>query len=241
MREAKHEVDFCVVGGGMAGMIAAIAAARSGAKVALIQDRPVLGGNASSEIRMHICGAHGRNLRETGILEELLLENHYRNPDPNYFIWDMYAFALPVYLMLAIPVIYGIDWALGRSRLTRIVLIGLTPTLLLPAILYPAVEGWYGAGRWPSGLAPFVGRSRRRPERVRLGTMAAPRERLRHSLSSPNSDSLLRPWGEPGDAGRGTSVRACPTPQCAMTSLSSSPIKATTPSGRNREGMFYAP
>jgi len=88
MREEKHEVEFCVVGGGMAGLIAALAAARHGAKVALIHDRPVLGGNASSEIRMHICGAHGENRRETGILEELLLDNHYRNPQPNYSIWD---------------------------------------------------------------------------------------------------------------------------------------------------------
>lgn len=88
MRELVHEVDFCVVGGGMAGLVAALAAARHGARVALVQDRPVLGGNASSEIRMHICGAHGENNRETGILEELLLENHYRNPLPNYSIWD---------------------------------------------------------------------------------------------------------------------------------------------------------
>ena len=72
----------------MAGMIAAISAARHGVKVALIQDRPVLGGNASSEIRMHICGAHGENNRETGLLEEILLENHYRNSQPNYSIWD---------------------------------------------------------------------------------------------------------------------------------------------------------
>jgi hypothetical protein len=72
----------------MAGLIAALAAARHGAQVALVQDRPVLGGNASSEIRMHICGAHGDNRRETGILEEIFLENHYRNPQPNYSIWD---------------------------------------------------------------------------------------------------------------------------------------------------------
>ena len=88
MKHETHEVDFCVVGGGMAGLLAAIAAARHGARVALIQDRPVPGGNASSEIRMHICGAHGDNRRETGILEELQLENHYRNPQPNYSIWD---------------------------------------------------------------------------------------------------------------------------------------------------------
>lgn len=88
MKKITHHVDFCVVGGGMAGLIAAIAAARHGARVALIQDRPVLGGNASSEIRMHICGAHGANNRETGIIEEIALENHYRNPEPNYYLWD---------------------------------------------------------------------------------------------------------------------------------------------------------
>jgi hypothetical protein len=72
----------------MAGLIAAISAARHGAKVALVHDRPVLGGNASSEVRMHISGAHGKNMRETGVLEEIVLENHYRNPQPNYSIWD---------------------------------------------------------------------------------------------------------------------------------------------------------
>lgn len=48
--------DFVVVGGGMAGTCAAISAARLGLKVALIQDRPVLGGNNSSEVRVHLGG-----------------------------------------------------------------------------------------------------------------------------------------------------------------------------------------
>jgi len=84
----EHQVDVCVVGGGMAGLCAAIAAARHGATVALVQDRPVLGGNASSEIRMWICGAHGPNNKETGILEEIQLENCRRNPTQIYSIWD---------------------------------------------------------------------------------------------------------------------------------------------------------
>ena len=49
-------------------MAAAIAAARRGVFVVLMHDRPVLGGNASSEIRMWIRGAEGENVRETGIL-----------------------------------------------------------------------------------------------------------------------------------------------------------------------------
>ena len=48
--------DFVVVGGGVAGTAAALTAARQGLKVALIQDRPVLGGNNSSEVRVHLGG-----------------------------------------------------------------------------------------------------------------------------------------------------------------------------------------
>lgn len=87
-KEKIHEVDLCIVGGGMAGISAAISAARRGIKVILMHDRPVLGGNASSEVRMWIRGAHGANMRETGILEEISLENIYRNPNLNYSIWD---------------------------------------------------------------------------------------------------------------------------------------------------------
>lgn len=88
MKNLNYKVDLCIVGGGMAGMCAAIAAARHGIRVALMQDRPVLGGNASSEIRMWICGAQGLSNRETGILEEMQMENLYRNPTPNYSLWD---------------------------------------------------------------------------------------------------------------------------------------------------------
>jgi hypothetical protein len=96
-----HEVDFCVVGGGMAGVMAALAAARNGARVVLMHDRPVLGGNASSETRVHICGADRHNwladLRETGALEELRLENLYRNPQSSWGIWDTVLFELVRY------------------------------------------------------------------------------------------------------------------------------------------------
>ncbi len=50
------QFDFVVIGGGMAGTCAAISAARLGLKVALVQDRPVLGGNNSSEVRVHLGG-----------------------------------------------------------------------------------------------------------------------------------------------------------------------------------------
>jgi hypothetical protein len=88
VRTLTHDVDLCLVGGGMAGLCAAVAAARHGARVALVHDRPVLGGNASSEVRMHIGGAHGPHHRETGLLEEIELTNIARNPSASYAIWD---------------------------------------------------------------------------------------------------------------------------------------------------------
>ena len=88
MKTLTHHYDICVVGGGLSGMCASIAAARHGAKVALVHDRPVFGGNASSEIRMWPLGAHGSNRRETGIFEELVLENMRVNPMRTYPNWD---------------------------------------------------------------------------------------------------------------------------------------------------------
>jgi len=66
------EFDVIVVGAGTAGCSAAIAAARNGAKTALVQNRPVLGGNASIELGVGVNGAgtHQRNARESGIVEE---------------------------------------------------------------------------------------------------------------------------------------------------------------------------
>lgn len=86
MKKEILKTQFCVIGGGLAGLAAAVTAARRGIKTVLIHDRPVLGGNASSEIRMWICGSH--EFMETGFVEELRLENYYRNPQANYSIWD---------------------------------------------------------------------------------------------------------------------------------------------------------
>ena len=89
MLETKHiSCDLCVVGGGLSGMAAAISAAREGLQVVLMHERAVLGGNASSEIRMWISGAHGEGNRETGLVEEIILESHYRNPSKSYAVWD---------------------------------------------------------------------------------------------------------------------------------------------------------
>ena len=52
MKTIEHHYDFVVIGGGLAGICAAVTAARQGLRTALVQDRPVLGGNASTEIRV---------------------------------------------------------------------------------------------------------------------------------------------------------------------------------------------
>ncbi|MBN2212233.1 MAG: FAD-dependent oxidoreductase [Sedimentisphaerales bacterium] len=102
-KEQHHErvCDILVAGGGMAGVTCALAAARNGAKVILCQDRAVLGGNSSSEIRLPImgadvCGKRGALLeveaREGGILEEIRLENAYRNPQRCPEMWDFTLF-----------------------------------------------------------------------------------------------------------------------------------------------------
>lgn len=88
LKRIKLDTDLCVVGGGMAGICTAIAAARTGCRVVLVHERPVLGGNASSEIRMWVSGARGKDNRETGIIEEIMLENLYRNPSKNFYLWD---------------------------------------------------------------------------------------------------------------------------------------------------------
>ncbi|MBX7256033.1 MAG: FAD-dependent oxidoreductase [Candidatus Hydrogenedentes bacterium] len=90
--------DVFVAGGGPAGIACALAAARNGARTILCQDRPVLGGNASSEVRMHIVGADcsgGRGVelateaREGGIVEEIRLENAVRNPQRSASMMDL--------------------------------------------------------------------------------------------------------------------------------------------------------
>ena len=87
------ECDVLVAGGGMAGVCAAVAAARNGASVVLVQDRSRLGGNASSEVKMHIVGAdhHGSRpgWREGGLIEEFRLDDAVNNSHRSFELWDL--------------------------------------------------------------------------------------------------------------------------------------------------------
>jgi len=89
------EADLVVIGGGLSGVCTAITAARQQIRVILVQDRPVLGGNSSSEVRLWILGAtshmgnNNRWAREGGVIDELLVENTWRNPEGNPVVFDM--------------------------------------------------------------------------------------------------------------------------------------------------------
>src|SRR5919106_3301186 len=94
LTKVSLNADLVVTGGGLAGVCCAITAARQGIKVILVQDRPVLGGNSSSEVRLWVLGAtshlgnNNRWAREGGVIDEILVENTFRNPEGNTIIFD---------------------------------------------------------------------------------------------------------------------------------------------------------
>lgn len=93
-RQVEMNFNLVIVGGGLSGICCAIAAARNGCKVGLIQDRPVLGGNASSEVRVWALGAtshmgnNNRWAREGGVIGEIMVENMHRNREGNPLLFD---------------------------------------------------------------------------------------------------------------------------------------------------------
>lgn len=97
MRRLAETFEVVVCGGGLAGVCAAIAAARTGARTCIVQDRPVFGGNSSSEIRVYPQGAayYHAFARETGIISELLIEERALNHESNHTsgrmnsVWDL--------------------------------------------------------------------------------------------------------------------------------------------------------
>ena len=94
LQQEHRRADLVVVGGGLSGVCCAITAARQGLEVTLVQDRPVLGGNASSEVRLWVLGAtshmgnNNRWAREGGVIDEILVENMWRNPEGNPVLFD---------------------------------------------------------------------------------------------------------------------------------------------------------
>lgn len=94
LKSVAYDTELAIIGGGLSGVCTAITAARKGVKVVLVQDRPVLGGNSSSEVRLWILGAtshmgnNNRWSREGGVIDEILVENTYINKEGNPLIFD---------------------------------------------------------------------------------------------------------------------------------------------------------
>lgn len=94
LRTVPLHADLAIIGGGLAGVCCAITAAREGLRVVLAQDRPVLGGNASSEVRLWALGAtshqgnNNRWAREGGVINEIMVENIWRNKEGNPLYFD---------------------------------------------------------------------------------------------------------------------------------------------------------
>jgi hypothetical protein len=124
MALVELDCDVLVAGGGMAGVCAAVAAARRGAKVVLVQDRSRLGGNASSEVKMHIVGADchtGRpGWREGGLIEEFRLDDAANNPQRSFELWDALLYGKvisePNITLLLESVLYAASVKNGRIR-----------------------------------------------------------------------------------------------------------------------------
>jgi hypothetical protein len=126
MRLVQLETEVLVAGGGLAGVCAAIAAARNGAKVVLVQDRSRLGGNSSSEVKMHVVGANQHTLRpgwrEGGLIEELRLADAVNNPQRCWELWDLLLYdkviSEPNITLLLETSLYGA--AVTEGRITEV-------------------------------------------------------------------------------------------------------------------------
>jgi hypothetical protein len=120
----RLQCDLFIAGGGMAGVCAAISAARHGQKVVLVQDRSRLGGNSSSEVKMHIVGADmggGRpGWREGGLIEEFRLEDAVHNPQRSGEMWDLLLYdkikCEPNITLFLDTVLFAVDTAGGLIR-----------------------------------------------------------------------------------------------------------------------------
>lgn len=104
MKKIAQSYDIVVCGGGLAGYCAAVASARMGKKTCIIHNRPVFGGNSSSEIGVtpHGAAAFHAYARETGIISEILIEERAKNHAEIYengwtnSVWDMVLYDIAV-------------------------------------------------------------------------------------------------------------------------------------------------
>jgi hypothetical protein len=120
------DTDVFIAGGGLAGVCAAVAAARNGARVVLVQDRSRLGGNSSSEVKMHVVGANSHKgrpgWRESGLIEEFRLDDAVNNPQRCWELWDLLLYdkvvSEPNITLLLETTLYSVD--MRDNRIERV-------------------------------------------------------------------------------------------------------------------------
>src|SRR5215831_3468207 len=124
MTLVELSTDVFIAGGGLAGVCAALSAARNGSKVVVVQDRSRLGGNSSSEVKMHVVGANSHRSRpgwrEGGLIEELRLDDAVNNPQRCWELWDLLLYdklvSEPNITLLLETVLYAVDVKNGRIQ-----------------------------------------------------------------------------------------------------------------------------
>ena len=65
----------------------------------------------------------------------------------NYLIWDMYAFSMPVYVMLSVPLVLGIDACYSSGKAGKVIFFCMAPTFIFPILLYTALPNLYDNSR----------------------------------------------------------------------------------------------
>ena len=207
MKTRNETYDIVVAGGGLAGVCAALAAARLGSRTALVQERPVLGGNSSSEIRVtpHGAAAFHHYARETGIISELLEEERYRNHEEIFengwtnSVWDMVLYDACVSregldLYLNTPVI-GVEMADSRKiRALRARVLGAETELILEAGIFIDATG-DGMVADGAGCTSMRGSE----SRSMYGEIHAPEEGRRDDEMGHSLHFRIRDTGRPVD------------------------------------------
>jgi hypothetical protein len=200
-----RDYDFVVVGGGIAGTCAALAAARQGLSVALLHDRPVLGGNASQEIRVW-CGGEARHplVRE--------VRNRFMNREPGAAHSDRCRMRLaqdePTLALFtgwrACGVVRTADGAVIEAVDARQVETGALARFRAPLFADATGDGWVGC--W-AGAAFRMGREAAAEHGESLAPPQADAQTLGCSLmwtsAEANADTPFGPlpWAEPAAQG----------------------------------------
>ncbi len=201
----EHNFDLVVAGGGIAGTCAALAAARQGLSVALIHDRPMLGGNASQEVRVW-CGGEARHplVRE--------VRNRFMNRDPGAAHSDLYRMRVvqdePTLELFSGWRVCGVVKKAESSSIQAIqaccVETGETHSFRAPLFVDATGDGWVGT--W-AGADYRMGREAAAEHNESMAPETADQQTLGCSLmwisTEANTDMPFGPlsWAEPAARG----------------------------------------